>query len=237
MKRYSTNEFIQRAKEIRGDFYDYSKVQYVNSHTKVCIIDPEFGEFWMVPNAHLNGQDHPIRGKSIARFKRTMGKEGFIKRAREKFGDLYDYSKVEYKNCDEKVLIVDPEYGQFWQTPYQHLNSYGNPARTAKRRATTNVDHIVPLSIVCSRRKDGNKWFRKRPLYIFLDSEVNKVEILATENKKKSDFVEVNGIKILADSIRNNYEIIHHLVLQELKIDISDIIEDDKKFIRNLFSV
>lgn len=237
MKRYNTSEFIQRAREVRGDFYDYSKVQYINSHTKVCIIDPEFGEFWMVPNAHLCGQGHPLRGKILASSKRSMGKDGFIKRARNKFGNLYDYSKVEYVNCDERVLIIDPEYGEFWQTPYQHLNSYGNPIRTAKRRATTNIDHIVPLSIICSRRKDGNKWFRKRPLYIFLDSDVNKVEMPTIENKKKSDFIEVNGVNILADSIRNNYEIIHYVVLQKLKIDISDIIEEDKRFIKNLFNV
>lgn len=49
------NDFIEKAKILHGDFYDYSKTEYVNNHTKVCIICPEHGEFWQTPNAHLAG--------------------------------------------------------------------------------------------------------------------------------------------------------------------------------------
>ena len=35
--------------------YDYSKVEYVNYETKVCIICPEHGEFWQTPHGHLLG--------------------------------------------------------------------------------------------------------------------------------------------------------------------------------------
>ena len=31
-------KFILKAREKHGDKYDYSKVEYVNNHTKVCII-------------------------------------------------------------------------------------------------------------------------------------------------------------------------------------------------------
>ena len=41
-----TMSFIQRANLIHNNKYDYSKVDYVNSYTKVCIICPEHGEFW-----------------------------------------------------------------------------------------------------------------------------------------------------------------------------------------------
>lgn len=37
-------------------------------------------------------------------------------------GDKYDYSKVEYVNCDTKVCIICPIHGEFWQTPYNHIN-------------------------------------------------------------------------------------------------------------------
>ena len=50
-----TKNFIEKAKEIHGDKYDYSKVNYINSQTKVCIICPKHGEFWQRPNNHLNG--------------------------------------------------------------------------------------------------------------------------------------------------------------------------------------
>jgi hypothetical protein len=37
--------FIIKAKEVHGDKYDYSKVEYVNSSTDVTIICPIHGEF------------------------------------------------------------------------------------------------------------------------------------------------------------------------------------------------
>lgn len=52
--------FIKRANEIHDGKYDYSKVEYINNRTKVCIICPEHGEFWQTPSSHLNGKGCPI---------------------------------------------------------------------------------------------------------------------------------------------------------------------------------
>jgi len=52
--KLSTKDFILKAKLIHGDKYDYSKVNYINSSTKVCIMCPEHGEFNQSPNHHLN---------------------------------------------------------------------------------------------------------------------------------------------------------------------------------------
>ena len=38
---------------MHGDRYDYSKVEYVNNRTKVCIICPIHGEFWQTTDKHL----------------------------------------------------------------------------------------------------------------------------------------------------------------------------------------
>lgn len=54
-KRLTLDLFIQRAKEIHGDKYDYSKVNYINSYTKVCIICPIHGTFEQDPHTHLKG--------------------------------------------------------------------------------------------------------------------------------------------------------------------------------------
>ena len=54
-KALGKNAFIEKAKIVHGEKYDYSKVKYVNNSTKVCIICPEHGEFWQTPNKHLNG--------------------------------------------------------------------------------------------------------------------------------------------------------------------------------------
>ena len=45
----TTEEWIASARKVHGDKYDYSKVDYVNKRTKVCIICPEHGEFWAKP--------------------------------------------------------------------------------------------------------------------------------------------------------------------------------------------
>ena len=50
---------MNESRLVHGDKYDYSKVEYVNNHTKVCIVCPKHGEFWQTPKAHLNGQGCP----------------------------------------------------------------------------------------------------------------------------------------------------------------------------------
>lgn len=55
-KKLTQEEFISKAIAIHSDKYNYSKVEYVNSQTKVCIICPIHGEFWQRPSLHLRGK-------------------------------------------------------------------------------------------------------------------------------------------------------------------------------------
>ena len=48
--------FIQKAREVHSNKYDYSKVEYENNRTPICIICPEHGEFWQTPSSHLRGE-------------------------------------------------------------------------------------------------------------------------------------------------------------------------------------
>lgn len=54
MRKLTKEQFIQKAREIHGDKYDYSKVQYINNRNKVCIVCPKHGEFWMLPTSHTD---------------------------------------------------------------------------------------------------------------------------------------------------------------------------------------
>ena len=47
-KRLTTDEFIEKAKKVHGDKYDYSKVEYVDSVTKIYITCPEHGGFFVL---------------------------------------------------------------------------------------------------------------------------------------------------------------------------------------------
>ena len=51
--RFSKEEFIQKAKEVHGDKYDYSKINYTTMKKKIEIICPEHGSFWQIPDNHI----------------------------------------------------------------------------------------------------------------------------------------------------------------------------------------
>lgn len=236
-KQINTKDFIIRANQIHNNFYDYTHVVYTKMHSKVKIIDPEYGEFWQAPMGHLQKQGHPLRGKLKAAQSRRQPLEEFIIRAQKKHGNLYDYSKVVYTHCDSKVCIIDPEYGEFWQSPYQHLNSHGCPARTAEKKWVMHLDHIIPLSILNTANRSFNKWYVDRPLYKFLNSEINLKPVTAKFNCDKSDFVTINGKKVSASSVRNNYNIIAYLINTLLKVSPTEIIKEDQKFVNNYFEI
>jgi hypothetical protein len=232
-KKLTLEIFLTRAKEIHGDLYDYTYVLYTNMHTKVKIIDPEFGEFEQTPMGHIqNGQGHKLRGANKAADKRRMTLEEFITTANTRHKNFYDYSKVEYKHCDKKVCIIDPEYGEFWQTPYNHLRNHGCPERTKQREWLVHVDHIVPLSVICTQNRSP-LWVKNRPLYKFLNSDINLRPTTAKFNRLKHDIILVNGKEIFAGNIRNNYDVIKHVCNISLNVDITDIIKADKEYINN----
>lgn len=58
-RKVSVDQFIQKAREVHGDKYDYSKANYVDGRTKVTIICPVHGEFQQIPQAHLKGHGSP----------------------------------------------------------------------------------------------------------------------------------------------------------------------------------
>ena len=111
----TAEEFIKKSKEINGDKYDYSLVEYLNSTTKVKLIDKETGIiFEQIPYLNLKGLTP------------RLNKELFIEKSKNIHDDKYDYSLVEYLNSTTKVKIKCKEYGfVFEQSPRRHLEGYG----------------------------------------------------------------------------------------------------------------
>ena len=58
---------------------------------------------------------------------KRLTKEQFVDKANLIHNFKYDYSKVVYNGYAEKVCIVCPEHGEFWQTPGNHLKGIGCP--------------------------------------------------------------------------------------------------------------
>lgn len=65
------DEFVDRSKNIHGNKYDYSLVEYKNNHTKVKIKCKEHGVFNQTPTCHLSKSGCPECAK-----KRTSKKNG-----------------------------------------------------------------------------------------------------------------------------------------------------------------
>lgn len=79
--------------------------------------------------------------------------------------------------------------------------------------------------------------YKNRPLYKFLDSSINIKQVSTLENSKKSDFITINDKKIRARDVRNVYEIIHYLVKKELNVDITEIINEDKLYMKKIMGI
>ncbi len=123
-KRYRMTdaEFIAKAQSIHGDKYDYRKVEYKLSRTKVEIICPVHGSFWQTPNSHVSGLGCDKCGGTY-----TISREDAIHRAKKRHGDKYDYSKVVFKTIRDKVEIICPDHGSFYQQMQSHFMKCGCP--------------------------------------------------------------------------------------------------------------
>lgn len=131
-----TKEFIEKGTQLHNNKYDYSKVEYVNSRTKVKIICPEHGEFEQLPSSHLQGNGCPKCAREwtdthkenhciSSRQSRGMTTEQWIARAKQVHGDKYDYSLTVYVNQRTNVKIICPIHGLFEQKADSHIQGNG----------------------------------------------------------------------------------------------------------------
>lgn len=191
LHRLDADKFIERAKLVHGDLYDYSKVNYINYKTKVLIIDDKFGEFYQTPHQHLSGEGNYKRGKYNAAKKTKNSIEQFIKAARKVHGDKYDYTKSVYKNCRTKLVINCPLHGDFQQSPISHLYSkHGCP--TCGITESKIEDKIKEFLI------ENNIKFKERDRKIIKPFELD----IVLEDYKIA--IEVNGIVWHSEKFNKN---------------------------------
>lgn len=131
--KLTTKDFIDKSIIKHGNEYDYSKVHYINNKTKVIIICHTHGEFTQAAGKHLSGQKC---SKCQNNFHSNT--EEFIKKSNIVHNNIYDYSKVKYKNTDTKVVIACKKHGEFLQTPYIHLRGSGCPKCYGNVKLTTS---------------------------------------------------------------------------------------------------
>lgn len=130
-RKKTKEEFVEDARKIWGDQYDYSQADYVNNKTKVVIRCTKHSTvFEQRPFDHIvmkyPGCPH-CHNEIVeqARKRRSTGTEEFVRRAKKKFGDSFDYSQVEYVNSNTpvKIVCVRGGHGMFKMAPDKHLIS------------------------------------------------------------------------------------------------------------------
>jgi len=123
MKKMTNQEFIKKSKEIWGDKYDYSLVEYISVKSKVKIIYNDW-TFTQKAEDHLLGKCCELRWDT----------ERFIFESKKVHGDEYDYSKVDFKNMKSQVIIIK-NGDEYLQRPEKHL--LGNKPDKARRLIKT----------------------------------------------------------------------------------------------------
>lgn len=176
-KQLTTEEFIENAKKVHGDKYDYSKVEYVSAFKNICIICPKHGEFWQTPHNHVHGeQGCPICNESSL--------ENKIKK-------ILDENDIEYK-CQKKFSWLRyklPMRLDFYLPKYNVAIECQGEQHFEKYRFEKNDDN---LKIRQSRDK------LKKIL-----CENNGINIIYFSDKKYNENIVIDANEIL-NKLKNN---------------------------------
>lgn len=123
--RLNTGIFIERAKKIHDDKYEYPRAIYIGSNEKVIVTCKEHGDFIIRASAHLEGEGCSQCAKKHLwdnRNEERFTKDTFLLRAYKKWGNLYDYSLVSDDiNSHSNVDIICKTHGIFQKSVTNHL--------------------------------------------------------------------------------------------------------------------
>lgn len=182
--RKSLTQAIEEFIKVHGDKYDYSKVKYLNSDTKICIICPKHGEFWQSPINHRAGHGCPKCSFEVKSLTNLSNTEEFIKKAIKIHGNLYKYEKVLYISAKTPATIICKKHGEFLQTPNSHLSGKGCP------KCNSSKGELLIESFLKERNISFIEQFE-----IPIDSQINSSGIAYIDFylPKYNMFIEYNG--------------------------------------------
>lgn len=159
MRKKTQDDFLRELRELSPNIEINS--EYINNKTKVSCTCTHCGYMWMArPDQLLLGKGCPNCNKP-----KKVTKETFIERSKEIHDNKYDYSKVEYKTYNTKVIITCPIHGDFGQTPHNHLLGQGCPKcgqeKVKKVNSSTTSEFIEK-----ARKVHGNQYDYSKTIYI-----------------------------------------------------------------------
>lgn len=157
-----TELFIEKAKKIHGNKYDYSLVNYIKSSLKIKIICKKHGVMEQTPNNHLRGQGcHKCCGKY------KLSQEEFIEKVCKIHNNFYSYENINYINNHTKINITCPKHGSFYQNPNNHLQGLGC------RKCGKNEPLNTELFIKKAKEIHGDKYIYEKVNYTGINKKVS----------------------------------------------------------------
>ncbi len=123
----NTDKFIEKAKEIHGELYDYSKVEYKKASENIIIICKVHKDFLQAPNTHLNGNGCRKCGILLRANNQRRSDAKYIKLANICHNNLYTYENINYTNTDSFINITCKSHGKFERLAKTHLKGAGCP--------------------------------------------------------------------------------------------------------------
>ena len=171
--RYKNNiiDFIQKANIIYENFYDYSKVNYIDKNIKIKIICPLHGNFTQTPIRHLKGIKCPKCAKNN---KNTGSILNFINKSNSVHNNKYSYNKINWINAKTDVIITCPIHGDFKQRPSHHMAGSGCK-KCASVKQRVNQTLTLQEFIQKSNEKHNFKYDYTDTIY---DKGKNKLKII-----------------------------------------------------------
>lgn len=214
-KKLITTDFITKAKHFHGDRYSYSKVDYKNSRTKVCIICKVHGDFWQKPNCHLRPRGCP-KCAYITRASSTRNKiKNILDKCNIVHNFKYDYSKVIYKNNKTKVCIICPKHGIFWQNIINHLFSKAGCPKCKQSKGEREVERWLAkkqIDFIPQKRFDQCKNKRALPFDFYLPKVNTCIEYDGEQHFRKSNWWFSNQV-LVNQKIKDEYCLLNSIRL------------------------
>ena len=115
-------KFIERAKAVHGEKYDYSLVRYRGASKRVTIICKRHGNFELNPTSHLAGKGCPYCATN------RLTRDEFLETVRSLYENMYEYSKCTYTHKSSKseyITVTCRTHGDFIVKVEDHLNGIG----------------------------------------------------------------------------------------------------------------
>ena len=149
--RMPIEEFIRKLTLIHPE-YDYSRMIYENTITKVAIGCPKHGFFQAIPSNLLRGTECPKCAIEKNTAKKLKTTEKFIAEAK-RIHPEYDYSKVVYKGNRTKITIICSKHGEFKTVPHDFLDGCGCPRCNESKGEKAINDWLTANNITFIRQK------------------------------------------------------------------------------------